>query len=384
MSAAAAPQGSSVCNHAELVDIFTEDYAVVRQIRADAPPLHPDATVPDCAMPAYITLPPDHILARASIHGCLPEGYEIVEPKLEWFDRTQVVTKEQLGSVSNTQSGTSITVAFAEEFADAYAVVRQIRADAPPLHPDATVPDDAVPTYITLPLDHILARASIYGCLPEGYEIVEPKLEWFDHPPLGSSTTEDIRAYEINGERDETATLPPSADDGTAPSVEATLLKSASAAMATLPAPATSIAAQEAADTSTTATTDSALEPESYSPAVKYPRVVLLTCFIVCLAGVALAGFLPVGAQLQDKVSIVPPLSREQPGVTEHPPNSTCERPEAGVEEQQQRMAAPGRTNDVTDPAPFLSSFFGRVQALSFMVALLAVGTIIGGRRLMM
>jgi hypothetical protein len=219
-----------------------------------------------------------------------------------------------------------------------------------------------------------------------------------------------------------------------APSVEATLPPTASAT------------SQEAAET-TTAATDTKLEPESYSPAVadaisllatpslqssaedapcapggsdmkhrllwrlwpagpehegaeealrpaptassatkakKYARVVLLTSFIVCLAGVALAGFLPVGAQLQDKVSIVPPLSCEQPGVTEHPPNSTCERPEAGVEEQQQRMAAPGRTNDVTDPAPFLSSFFGRVQALSFTVAQLAVGTVIGGRRLMM
>jgi hypothetical protein len=45
-------------------------------------------------------------------------------------------------------------------------------------------------------------------------------------------------------------------------------------------------------------------------------------------------------------------------------------------------MAAP--VKDVTDPAPFLSSFLGRVQALSFTVAQLAVGTVIGGRRLLM
>jgi hypothetical protein len=112
MSAAtpAAPEGSSVCNHAEhdailvldkidkplalekpsIVDIFTEEYAVVRQMCADAPTLIPDVIVPDRAVPTYITLPTDHILVRASIHGCLPEGYEIVEPKLEWFDHTQL------------------------------------------------------------------------------------------------------------------------------------------------------------------------------------------------------------------------------------------------------------------------------------------------------
>jgi hypothetical protein len=107
MSAAAAPEG-------ELVDIFTEDYAVVRQIRAGAPPLYPDVIVPEGAVPTYIALPPDHILARASIHGCLPDGYEIVEPKWEWFDRTLVVRKEQLYNVGNTQSGTSIPPAASE------------------------------------------------------------------------------------------------------------------------------------------------------------------------------------------------------------------------------------------------------------------------------
>jgi hypothetical protein len=288
MSAAAAPEGSSVCDHAELVDIFTEDYAVVRQMRADAPPLYLDAIVPDGAVPTYITLPPDHILVRASIHGCLPDGYEIVEPKLEWFDHTQVVTTEQLGSVSNTQSGTSITVAFAEEFTDAYAVVRQMRADAPPLYPDAIVPDGAVPTYITLPPDHILARASIHGCLPDGYEIVEPKLEWFDHTRLGSSTTKDIRVYEINGEPDETATLPPSADDGIA----------VTARPRSLPEPPTAQVHRAIEASDTPPTTISA----TTSTKCLMRRVATLSALAVSLAAMGLARFLQAAVEAEMKV----------------------------------------------------------------------------------
>jgi hypothetical protein len=107
--------------------------------------------------------------------------------------------------------------------------------------------------------------------------------------------------------------------------VKATLPTSASATLVAIPAPTTSTAAQEAAETSTTTTTDTALEPKPYSPSVtdavflpttpplrrsvknancapdssgvkhggssltassattamKYPRVVLLTSFIV-------------------------------------------------------------------------------------------------------
>jgi hypothetical protein len=74
--------------------------------------------------------------------------------------------------------------------------------------------------------------------------------------------------------------------------------------------------------------------------------------------------------------------SETEPAATDEEPRNETKQHEAGVEEQQQRMAAP--VNDVTDPAPFLSSFLGRVQALSFTVAQLAVGTVIGGRRLMM
>jgi hypothetical protein len=73
--------------------------------------------------------------------------------------------------------------------------------------------------------------------------------------------------------------------------------------------------------------------------------------------------------------------SEAEPAATDEPRNDTKPH-EDGGEEQQQRLAAP--VKDVTDPAPFLSSFFGRVQALSFTVAQLAVGTVIGGRRLMM
>jgi hypothetical protein len=71
-----------------------------------------------------------------------------------------------------------------------------------------------------------------------------------------------------------------------------------------------------------------------------------------------------------------------EPAEADEEPRNETKQHEAGVEEQQQRMAAP--VKDVTDPAPFLSSFLGRVQALSFTVAQLAVGTVIGGRRLMM
>jgi hypothetical protein len=76
------------------------------------------------------------------------------------------------------------------------------------------------------------------------------------------------------------------------------------------------------------------------------------------------------------------PQSEAEPAATDEEPRNDTKQHEAGVEEQQQRMAAP--VKDVTDPAPFFSSFLGRVQALSFTVAQLAVGTVIGGRRLMM
>jgi hypothetical protein len=108
--------------------------------------------------------------------------------------------KTTLGSTIIESENPLAAAGFADEFAEEYAVVRQIHADAPPLHPEATVPDGAVPTCIALPPDHILvARASIHGCLPDGYEIVELKLEWFDHTPLGSSTTKGIHTYEMNG-----------------------------------------------------------------------------------------------------------------------------------------------------------------------------------------
>jgi hypothetical protein len=71
-----------------------------------------------------------------------------------------------------------------------------------------------------------------------------------------------------------------------------------------------------------------------------------------------------------------------EPAEADEEPRNETKQHEAGVEEQQQRMAAP--VKDVTDPAPFFSNFLGRVQALSFTVAQLAVGTVIGGRRLMM
>jgi hypothetical protein len=76
------------------------------------------------------------------------------------------------------------------------------------------------------------------------------------------------------------------------------------------------------------------------------------------------------------------PQRETEPAATDEEPRNETKQHEAGVEAQQQRMAAP--VKDVTDPAPFLSSFLGRVQALSFTVAQLAVGTVIGGRRLMM
>jgi hypothetical protein len=83
-----------------------------------------------------------------------------------------------------------------------------------------------------------------------------------------------------------------------------------------------------------------------------------------------------------EQAPIAAEVAETEPAATdEEPPNETKQH-EAGVEEQQQHMAAP--VNHVTDPAPFLSSFLGRVQALSFTVAQLAVGTVIGGRRLMM
>jgi hypothetical protein len=49
---------------------------------------------------ADIVLPPDHFLARARNvrDEYLPDGYEIVEPKAEWFRDSLVVAKEQLGS----------------------------------------------------------------------------------------------------------------------------------------------------------------------------------------------------------------------------------------------------------------------------------------------
>jgi hypothetical protein len=53
--------------------------------------------------------------------------------------------------------------------------------------------------------------------------------------------------------------------------VKATLPTSASATMVAIPAPTTSIAAQEAADTSTTATTDTALEPKPTSHPLPTP-----------------------------------------------------------------------------------------------------------------
>jgi hypothetical protein len=76
------------------------------------------------------------------------------------------------------------------------------------------------------------------------------------------------------------------------------------------------------------------------------------------------------------------PQSEAEPAATDEEPRNETKQHEAGGEEQQQRMAAP--VKDVTDPAPFLSNFLGQVQALSFTVAQLAVGTVIGGRRLMM
>jgi ABC-type dipeptide/oligopeptide/nickel transport system ATPase component len=71
---------------------FAEEYAIIRRIRADAPRLHPDTIVPAGPEHADIVLPPDHFLARANVRGeYLPDGYEIVEPKVEWFHDSLVV-----------------------------------------------------------------------------------------------------------------------------------------------------------------------------------------------------------------------------------------------------------------------------------------------------
>jgi hypothetical protein len=71
---------------------FADEYAIIRRIRADAPRLHPDTIVPQGPEHADIVLPPDHFLARANVRGeYLPDGYEIVEPKVEWFHDSLVV-----------------------------------------------------------------------------------------------------------------------------------------------------------------------------------------------------------------------------------------------------------------------------------------------------